>query len=412
MRTSPPDSPVSAARMPALPAGSTPQVGEFQAQYTRPVQLEEDRRPAAPESAPPAAAETEPPRRVLHCDMDCFYAAVHMRDDPSLRGRPVVIGGRPEERGVVAAASYEVRRYGVHSAMPSSRARRLCPDAVFLPPDFRRYQRESEKIFAIYRDFTPLVQAVSIDEAYLDVSRHLGEAGSATALAREIRRRVKEERGLTVSVGVGPNKLIAKIASDFQKPDGLTVVRPEKVQAFLDPLAVRRLHGVGPATEKALGELGVQTVADLRVLDVDDLVARFGKHGRILHEFAHGIDDRPVETHTERKSLGTENTYTVDLRRIEEMEAEIERMSREVADGLFRRGLAACTVTLKVRYADFTTLTRSRTFSLPVHDAGTIAGCARDLLRKTEAVARPVRLLGVTASTLVQSRLVQLPLFP
>jgi DNA polymerase IV len=344
--------------------------------------------------------------------MDCFYAAVHMRDDPSLRGRPVVIGGRPEERGVVAAASYEARRFGVHSAMPSSRARRLCPGAVFLPPDFRRYHRESEKIFAIYRDFTPLVQAVSIDEAYLDVSHHLGEAGSATALAREIRRRVREERGLTVSVGVGPNKLIAKIASDFQKPDGLTVVRPEKVQAFLDPLPVRRLHGVGPATEKALGELGVQTVADLRALEVDHLVARFGKHGRILHEFAHGIDDRPVETHTERKSLGTENTYTVDLRSLEEMEEEIVRMSREVADGLFRRGLAACTVTLKVRYADFTTLTRSRTFSLPVHDAGTIAGCARDLLEKTEAAARPVRLLGVTASNLVHSRLVQLPLFP
>jgi DNA polymerase-4 len=344
--------------------------------------------------------------------MDCFYAAVHMRDDPSLRGRPVVIGGRPEERGVVAAASYEVRKYGVHSAMPSARARRLCPEAVFLPPDFRRYQRESEKIFAIYRDFTPLVQAVSIDEAYLDVSLHLGEAGSATALAREIRRRVREERGLTVSVGVGPNKLIAKIASDFQKPDGLTVVRPEKVQAFLDPLPVRRLHGVGPATEKALAELGVQTVADLRGLEVDDLVARFGKHGRMLHEFARGIDDRPVETHNERKSLGTENTYTVDLRRLAEMEEEIDRMAREVADGLFRRGLAACTVTLKVRYADFTTLTRSRTFGLPVHDAGTIAGCARDLLRKTEAAARPIRLLGVTASNLVHSRLVQLPLFP
>ncbi len=359
-------------------------------------------------------AETEPdvPRRVLHCDMDCFYAAVHMRDDPALRGRPVVIGGRPESRGVIAAASYEARRFGVHSAMPSSRAVRLCPSAVFIPPDFRRYQRESEKIFAIYRELTPLVQAVSIDEAYLDVSRHLGEAGTATAVAREIRRRVKEERQLTVSVGVGPNKLIAKIASDFNKPDGLTVVRPDKVQAFLDPLPVRRLHGVGPATEKSLEEMGVLTVADLRALEPEVLADRFGKHGRILHEFARGVDDRPVETHSERKSLGTENTYSTDLRTMEAMEAELVRMAREVADSLFRRGLTACTVTLKVRYADFTTLTRSRTLASPFHDAAIIEICARDLLRKTEAGARPVRLLGVTASNLIQGQLVQLPLFP
>src|SRR5215210_7001931 len=359
-----------------------------------------------------AVSEPERSRRVLHCDMDCFYAAVHMRDDPSLRGKPVIIGGRPESRGVVAAASYEVRRFGVHSAMPSSRARRLCPDAIFIPPDFRRYSRESEKIFAIYRELTPLVQAVSIDEAYLDVTDHLGEAGSATAVAREIRRRVREERGLTVSVGVGPSRLVAKIASDFDKPDGLTVVPPGKVQAFLDPLPVRRLHGVGPATEKTLADLGVQTVADLRGLEVEDLAARFGKHGRVLYEFSRGIDDRPVETHSERKSLGTENTYAVDLRRVEEMAEELGRMAEEVADGLFRRGLAACTVTLKVRYSDFTTLTRSRTLPLPFHDAPTIAGCARDLLRKTEAASRPVRLLGVTASNLIQTRMVQLPLFP
>lgn len=369
--------------------------------------------PVAPAESgpPPDEAGAEPPRRILHCDMDCFYAAVHMRDDPSLRGRPVVIGGRPESRGVVAAASYEARRFGVHSAMPSSRAVRLCPGAVFLPPDFRRYQKESEKIFAIYREITPLVQAVSIDEAYLDVSHHLGEAGSATAVAREIRRRVREERGLTVSVGVGPNKLIAKIASDFQKPDGLTVVKPARVQAFLDPLPVRRLHGVGPATEKSLADLGVQTVADLRRLELDDLVARFGKHGRVLHDYARGVDDRPVETHSERKSLGTESTYAVDLRRLDEMEDQLARMAEEVADGLFRRGLAACTLTLKVRYSDFTTLTRSRTFTLPVHDTATIAACARDLLRKTEAAGRPVRLLGVTASNLVHGRMVQLLLF-
>jgi DNA polymerase-4 len=355
--------------------------------------------------------ERERRRRVLHCDMDCFYAAVHQRDDPSLRGKPVVIGGRPESRGVVAAASYEVRRFGVHSAMPSSQARRLCPDAIFIPPDFRRYSRESEKIFAIYREFTPVVQAVSIDEAYLDVSDHLGEAGSATAIAREIRRRVREERGLTVSVGVGPNRLIAKIASDFDKPDGLTVVRPEKVQAFLDPLPVRRLHGVGPATEKALAELEVRTVAELRAVPVETLTARFGKHGRILFEFCRGIDERPVETYSERKSLGTENTYAEDLTELARMEEELERMATEVAEALSRSGIAGCTVTLKLRYADFTTLTRSRTFPVPVYDRAAIAETAKDLLRRTEAISRPVRLLGVTASNLVRERIEQLSLF-
>jgi DNA polymerase-4 len=359
----------------------------------------------------PAAAGEAAVRKVLHCDMDCFYAAVHMRDDPALRGKPVVIGGRPEGRGVVAAASYEARKFGVHSAMPSSRARRLCPNLVFIPPDFRRYSLESEKIFAIYREITPLVQAVSIDEAYLDVTGHLGEAGSATAVAREIRRRVREERGLTVSVGVGPNRLVAKIASDFNKPDGLTVVPPHKVQSFLDPLPVRRLHGVGPATEKVLVEMGVQTVADLRAAVPEELTARFGKHGRVLWEFAHGVDERPVETHQERKSLGTENTYAEDLADLAAMDAEVERMAEEVADALDRRGFAACTLTVKVRYADFTTVTRSRTLDLPAHEAGDIALCARDLLRRTEAPRRPVRLLGVTASNLVQGRMVQLLLF-
>src|SRR5436305_5065019 len=235
--------------------------------------------------------------------MDCFYAAVHMRDDPSLAGKPVVIGGLPEGRGVVAAASYEARRFGIHSAMPSSRALRLCPQVIFIPPDFRRYRRESEKIFAIYREITPVIQTVSLDEGYLDLTGRLEAFGTATRAAREIRRRVREERGLTVSVGVGPNRLVAKIASDFHKPDGLTVVPPHKVQAFLDPLPVRRLHGVGPATERALAELGVQAVADLRERPLDLLVERFGKHGRLLFEFARGIDDRPVETHRGRKRL-------------------------------------------------------------------------------------------------------------
>ncbi len=350
-------------------------------------------------------------RRILHCDMDCFYAAVHMRDDPSLRGRPVAIGGRPEARGVVAAASYEARAYGIHSAMPSARAVRLCAELVFIPPDFRRYGRESEQIFAIYRQYTPLVQAVSIDEAYLDVTDHLGPAGSATAIAREIRRRVREERGLTVSVGVGPNRLVAKIASDFQKPDGLTVVPPGKVLDFLAPLPVRRLHGVGPATERALADLGVKTVEELRRLDRAALVARFGRHGEMLHDHARGIDDRPVVVERERKSLSSETTYPADLRGLAAVEPEVGKLAAEVAEGLKKRGLAGCTITLKLRYGDFTTITRSRTLDLPTCDPEAVAACARDLLAKTDAATRPVRLLGVGASNLVAGEVWQLGLF-
>lgn len=348
-------------------------------------------------------AETAPVRRILHCDMDCFYAAVHARDDPALRGQPLIVGGRPEGRGVVAAASYEARRFGVRSAMPSSRAARLCPQAVFLPPEFGRYRRESEEIFRIYRDFTPLVQAVSIDEAYLDVTDRLGRLGSATAVAREIRRRVREERGLTVSIGVGPSKLVAKIASDFDKPDGLTVVRPEEVEGFLAPLPVRRLHGVGPATERALAELGVETVGDLRARSKEELAARFGRHGRLLWEFARGIDEREVTTHRERKSLGAETTFPRDLTELPAMEEVIGGLAGSVAEGLARRGIAGATVTLKVRYDDFTTVTRSASRARPTAAEGEIARVALELLRRTEAGARPVRLLGVTVSKLASA---------
>lgn len=350
-------------------------------------------------------------RRILHCDMDCFYAAVHVRDDPSLAGRPVVIGGDPEGRGVVAAASYEARRYGIRSAMPAARARRLCPSAVFLRPEFPRYRRESERVFAIWRSFTPLVQAMSIDEAYLDLTEHLERWGSATAAAREIRRRVREETSLTVSVGVAPNKLVAKIASDHGKPDGLTVVRPGEVEAFLESLPVRRLHGVGPATERALAELGVTTIGELRGLPAERLAERFGRHGRALYEFARGRDERPVHTGRERKSLGHESTFRRDLTRRADMEAELDRLSEAVAAGLAERALAACTVTIKVRYPDFTTVTRSTTLPLPTADGGAIAGLARGLLDLTEAGEQPVRLLGVTASALVPGGAEQLWLF-
>jgi DNA polymerase-4 len=350
-------------------------------------------------------------RRILHCDMDCFYAAVHMRDDPSLAGRPVVVGGDPDGRGVVAAASYEARRYGIHSAMAAAQARRLCPDTVFLKPDFARYRAESDAIFAIYRLFTPVVQPLSLDEAYLDVTDRLGELGSATAIAHEIRRRVRDERGLTVSVGVAPSKLVAKIASDHDKPDGLTVVKPSQVEDFLAPLPVRRLHGVGPAGERALAELGVTTVAELRRLSLDRLIERFGHWGRTLYDFARGDDRREVRVERVRRSLSTEHTFVHDIRDRPEIDRVVTGMAEEVATGLEQRSLAACTVTLKARYPDFTTVTRSHTLPVPTADAATIAACARDLVGSTEAVVRSVRLLGVGASNLVPGGVEQLALF-
>ena len=343
--------------------------------------------------------------------MDCFYAAVHMRDDPALAGQPVLIGGRPGGRGVVAAASYEARRFGVRSAMPSVTAQRLCPQAMFLRPDFPRYRAESQRIFEIFRDITPLVQGVSIDEAYLDVTPVLDGWGSATAVARELRLRIGAERGLTVSVGVGPNKLIAKIASDFDKPDGLTVVPPGRVESFLTPLSVRSLPGVGPATEKLLRRLGVRTVGDLRAWREKALVGRFGRYGRSLHRFARGVDERPVQTARQRKSLSSERTFETDLASAPEIECELRRLAAQVSKGLVGKDLLARTVSLKVRYSDYSTVTRAQTFVLPTADEATLAKSVLELARRTEARVRSVRLLGVGCSNLCPAGRGQLPLF-
>ncbi|HUP23630.1 MAG TPA: DNA polymerase IV [Thermoanaerobaculia bacterium] len=341
-------------------------------------------------------------RRILHCDMDCFYAAIHQRDDPSLRGRPVVVGGDPESRGVVAAASYEARRFGIRSAMPSAQARRLCAATVFLRPEFSRYREESRRVFEIFRTFTALVQAVSIDEGYLDVTEAYQPYGSATAVARAIRERVRGQTGLTVSVGVGPNRLVAKIASDCNKPDGLTVVPPHRVFEFLGPLAVRKLQGVGPATERILAEeLDVRTVAQLREVPLERLVSRLGRYGTTLHRFARGVDDRPVETRSERKSYSSERTYERDLRDYSAVERELVQQAHEVAAGLARHRLLGATVTIKVRYPDFTTVTRSHTLPYPTSDQAELEAAARLLLARTDAGRRPVRLVGVGVSRLI-----------
>lgn len=352
-----------------------------------------------PGRASPCASPT---RRILHVDMDAFYASVEQRDDPSLRGRPVIVGGDPDGRGVVAAASYEARRFGIHSAMPAAEARRRCPAAVFLRPEFRRYERVSRQLRAIFLDYTPLVEPLSLDEAFLDVTEERGGLRSATAVAKAIRARIREELNLTASVGVGPVKLVAKIASDVEKPDGLVVVRPEHVQAFLDPLPVGRLWGVGPATERRLHELGLRTVAELAASDRAVLREALGARlADFLHDLAHGIDDRAVVPHREAKSCGAERTFERDLRDLELMRERVTELAEEVADGLGQIGRPGRTVTVKVRYPDFQTITRSFTLPDPVDEAAAIARIAIALLERTAAGKRAVRLLGVSVSNLV-----------
>ncbi|REJ79913.1 MAG: DNA polymerase IV [Acidobacteria bacterium] len=331
--------------------------------------------------------------------MDCFYAAVHMRDEPRLRGRPVVIGGPANGRGVVAAASYEARRFGVRSAMPSAQAARLCPDAVFLAPEFDRYRAESRRVFEVFAEFTSLVQPVSIDEAYLDLTGELDRWGSATAAAREIRRRVSERLGLTVSIGVAPNRLVAKIASDHDKPDGLTVVRPEQIEAFLAPLPVRALLGVGPATEQRLRErFGCTTVAELRRIDRAELELALGRFGGVLYRYARGLDDRPVVVERVRKSLSAERTFGSDIEDPGEIASELRRLTKRVAAALQERDLRGSGVHLKVRYSDFTTVTRSCTLDEPGHDEEQLLAAVMSLLRRIETEGRRIRLLGVGTS--------------
>lgn len=338
-------------------------------------------------------------RRILHLDMDAFYASVEQRDAPALRGRPVAVGGRPDRRGVVAAASYEARRFGVRSAMPTARAVRLCPELVVVPPDFGRYRETAARIFDMYRSVTPLVEPLSLDEAYLDVTRNSWGEPLATTVARRLKRWMRDEVGLTVSAGAAPNKFLAKIASDWDKPDGLTVIPAERVDAFLRRLPVEALWGVGPVTAKRLRAAGVVRLVDVRTADPRVLRRAVGSRTDWLRRLAEGRDDRPVTPDRIVKSSGSERTYPADLTDPDEIRREIDRLAQSGAAWLERRRLAARTVTVKVRYADFTTVTR-RHSAPATRGAEEIAARARRLLDRTEAGARPVRLLGVTMSNL------------
>jgi DNA polymerase-4 len=339
-------------------------------------------------------------RRIIHIDMDAFFASVEQRDDPSLRGRPVVVGGSPTGRGVVAAASYEARAFGIHSAMPARTAVRLCPDLVFVRGDFSRYREVSSHMRRIVADYTSLVEPMSLDECYLDVTDLPAGYPTATAVARDIRTRIREELRLTASAGVAPLKFVAKMASDFKKPDGLTVVPPDRVLVFLHPLKVAKLPGVGPATEEYLRTLGVHTIGDLAALPVERADVLFGKYGRRLWERANGIDYGEVRTSRIRKSRSAERTFAEDLTDRAEMRRMLESLAGRVCQEMQRDALLARTVRIKVRYRDFTTFTRATTLFDATADEGTVGRVAIALL-DLFAPALPVRLLGVGLANLV-----------
>jgi DNA polymerase-4 len=338
-------------------------------------------------------------RRILHIDMDAFYASVEQRDDPSLRGKPLAVGGQPNRRGVVAAASYEARAFGVRSAMSMAKAVKLCPSLVIVPPDFSRYKAASTSIFDLYREVTPLVEPLSLDEAYLDVTENSWNEPLATTVAKRLKERIRETTGLTASAGVAPNKFLAKIASGWKKPDGLTVIPPDRVEPFLQRLPVDALWGVGPVTAEKLRARGIHRLVDVRAFGDDALRQAVGSMAEWLKQLAHGIDERPVVAHRETKSSGSENTYPEDLIDIDTIRKEIAEMAQHAVTWLERRALLARTVTIKVRYSDFTTVTRSHT-AAPSRDARDLSTRALQLLQKTAAGERPVRLLGVSVHNL------------
>ena len=338
-------------------------------------------------------------RRILHIDMDAFYASVEQRDRPELRGKPVAVGGDPQGRGVVAAASYEAREYGVRSAIPMARAVRLCPSLVIVRPDFSKYRSVSIQVFELFRSVTPLVEPLSLDEAYLDVTENAWGETLGMTVARRLKDEIRTKTGLTASAGVAPNKFLAKIASGWQKPDGLTVIAPERVEHFLQGLPVDALWGVGPVTARKLRARGIQRLVDIRAVDPTLLRDAVGSLADWLQQLARGVDDRVVVADHEPKSSGSENTFAHDLTDVAEIRNEVAEMARAAATWLVRRDLYARTVTLKLRYSDFTTITRSHT-DTPTRDESSIVTRAIALLDKTDAGRTPVRLLGVSVHNL------------
>ncbi len=336
---------------------------------------------------------------ILHVDMDAFYASVEELDRPELAGRPVIVAGSVESRGVVSAANYAARRFGVHSAMPTSTARRLCPQGVFLPVRMDRYAEVSRQIREIFLRYTPLVEPLSFDEAFLDVGGSAGLFGSAVEIGQRIKRDIREELRLVASVGVAPNKFLAKIASDLQKPDGFVVVYADKVQEFLDPLPVTRIWGVGEASRQALARLGIRTIAQLRAASPALLRERFGAMGEQLWQLAHGIDSRPVVPDHEAKSISHETTFAADISDTEILRACLLQLTEQVARRLRRHGLTARTVHIKVRFGDFSTITRNQTLAEPTDLTDVLWRTAAEMLNtRLPKNRKAVRLLGMGVS--------------
>jgi DNA polymerase-4 len=338
-------------------------------------------------------------RKIIHIDMDAFYASVEQRDNPVYQGKPIVVGGMPEGRGgVVATASYEARKFGIRSAMSSKRALQLCPDIIFIRPRFEAYKEVSRQIREIFQRYTDLIEPLSLDEAFLDVTKDKLDIGSAIEIARLIKRAIKDELRLTASAGISINKFVAKIASDLNKPDGLTFIGPSGVEAFMEKLPVEKFFGVGKVTAEKMKGMNLFTGADLKKLTEEELVKNFGKPGSFYYKVVRGIDDREVQPHRETKSLSAEDTFPYDLTDREEMNIELDKIGQSVYARLQRHGLKGRTVTLKIKYSDFKQITRNQSFPQPVIDLESIQTTAKQLLAATDLGEGKIRLLGISVS--------------
>ena len=338
-------------------------------------------------------------RKIIHIDMDAFYASVEQRDFPEYRGKPIIVGGSPEGRGgVVATASYEARKFGVRSAMPSKRAAELCPSAIFVKPRFDSYKAVSEQIREIFSRYTDLIEPLSLDEAFLDVTTDKAGIGSAIQIAEAIRKAISDELQLTASAGVSVNKFVAKIASDINKPNGMAFIGPSKISSFMESLPVEKFFGVGKVTADKMKTLGLHTGADLKKLSETELIAHFGKTGGFFYRIVRGIDERPVEPHRITKSVGVEDTFPFDLVNPEDMEAELTKLSTTLHHRLVKHQLKGRTITLKIKYADFRRITRSLSFETLQDEQAILFRTARELLAETLPSEKGIRLLGITVS--------------
>jgi DNA polymerase IV len=336
-------------------------------------------------------------RKIVHIDMDCFYAAVEVRDNPSLKGKPVIVGGQPGSRGVVATCSYEARKFGIHSAMSSSQAYKRCPSAIFIKPNSEKYRAVSSQIRDVFKRYTDVIEPLSLDEAFLDVTEH---QLYGTEIAKRIRSEVFSDTELTCSAGVGPNKLIAKIASDMNKPNGITVVPPHKAKVFMEHLSLRKIPGVGSVTEKKLNSLGFKLCKEIWPIHISELERKLGKRmAGWLYDRSRGIDERPVRTERIRKSLSAERTFSEDLNDLDKIQEEIRKISVRVSEQLVKKDLKGKTITLKIKYSDFEQITRCISIERKTNDVDELFEVSYQLLLKTEVGARSVRLLGIGVSS-------------